>query len=195
MAFDNFGGEAEPAPRVPLPSPLRWVIAAGLGLILCAAAFVGGWLTGRTAPTTGGWIGGMPAAPAPADWTTWTYPNATEKGQTTTGDTNFGNARVGSVQVAHLVTPDSFEQVMAHYAATLNQMSLGTPASPGNGTGVRYVTGGAEYFAFVDTPATRPGVKGRRVTYRTSKYALVIDVTRADAEKQTTIAVSYLPIP
>ena len=42
MDYDNYGGEAEPPPRVPLPSPLRWVIAAGLGLVFCAAAFVGG---------------------------------------------------------------------------------------------------------------------------------------------------------
>jgi hypothetical protein len=195
MALDNFGGEAEPPARVPLPSSLQWVVVAAVALLLALAAFVGGWLVGKNAPrpSRGAYI--QPIAAAPADWTEWKYPNAQENSGSSTGISSVGNSKVGALQTYELTTPDRYEQVLAHYANHLDLASINSLAGSGSGTGNRFTPNGMELYGYSDVASTRSGIQEKLITYRTSTYSVVIHVSRLDTEKQTRIVISYMPNP
>jgi hypothetical protein len=174
---------------------MRWVIVIGASLILVVAAFVGGWVLGKNAPTAVGGIIGTPVAPAPADGTAWKYPGGEEMTRMTSEKSASGTARAGPVHVTRLVTPDPFEQVLAHYATVLGQHGIGAQALGQGVAGARVASGGQEVFSCSHLATSRPGVKGRVIAYQTSTYALVIDVTRADADTHTHIVIAYTPHP
>jgi hypothetical protein len=172
---------------------MRWVIAAAVGLILVVAAFVGGWVLGKYAPKTAGGPNGMVIAPAPADWTEWTYPGGKQTGSATGGGSSLGNVRVGPLHTAQVTTPDEFETVLAFYATKLAHPGIASPGGTESSGGIRGVATGNEVYAYASQSDTRPGVKAKAITYRTSNYDLVITVTRAGGEKETHILIAYMP--
>jgi hypothetical protein len=164
-------------------------------LILVVAAFVGGWVVGRTASPNRTSAFGMPIAPAPPDWTHWQYPNSSNAGQIATGNTTLANVHVGEVAAAHLTTSDPFEQVLGHYAQLLGQPGITGPGVGQSMPGIRAVPGGQEVYGCSYLSLNSPGLKRKVINYRTSNYAVVIDVSRADADKQTHVVISYAPGP
>lgn len=196
MAHDNFGGPAEPPVRVPLPGAIRWVIVLAVCLLFVVAAFVGGWFTGRNTPKASEEVFGQPVAPAPADWTSWNYPGSERLSLMTSAASGFSNVRTGPVHTVRLATADSFAQVLSYYATQLGQPGITGPGMATGVPGTRLLPGGTEVYSCTYVTTNRPGMKGKAIGYRTSNYDLVIDVTRADGEKQQThIVITYMPNP
>jgi hypothetical protein len=194
MSYDNFGGPDEPRARVPLPGALRWVIVLGLCLLFVVAAFIGGWVAGRHTPKET-LLFNTPVAPPPVDWTEFAYPGGEQRSVVVTGGVSFTSSRVVPGTTAVMVTADSFEKVITHYAQKLGQPGAIPVTGTGSTSGGRILPTGAEAYDCTHTTATRPGLKVMLISYRTTVYDLVLNVTRADGEKQTTIIIAYSPHP
>jgi len=145
-----------------------------------------------------------PLEPAPA-WEEWAYPGADYRKGGNTGETRIrGQVVVPSDFHGVWTTPDSFEDVIQHYAKLLKLEDPASLAARHSGWGGgTYGKFGSESGPTSNTHMydngldngreTRP-VRVECLTRRTRAYTVTVFISRADNEPLTHIIVLYTPL-
>jgi hypothetical protein len=190
---------------------MRKVLAVIAVLALTGAGFGAGWWYGRSQvppmqPRN-------PDTKSPDDpwqdkprWLEWKYPDSREASSAHGGGGRAGAVSVGPLDAVVLVTPDSFEKVLAFYADKFHADILAAPNGGGSMSYFRsehgedeVVVGDVVSDSLREVDDGGPGgqrpVKTKMVARRTKLYDLTLVISKADGEKHTRIYLAYYPNP
>jgi hypothetical protein len=141
---------------------------------------------------------------APPDWKEWQYPDSQEGNSGKGGGGMMGGVSVGPIYDVVLTTSDDLVKVHAWYAKKFDSEIIAVPTGAGSNTKMNSEDKDDPIINFDvtldntlpkddrDKGGARP-VRAKVISIRTPRYALAINISRADGEAHTHIIISYFP--
>ena len=144
-----------------------------------------------------------PGANVPPEWTVWQYPDSKEQGASKGGGGQVNGVSTGPVFSVETTTHDEFDTVLTWYSKKFdNQIIANTTRSGSLG---RFdsenkddpIVNGSVIVSSRPSDDRNAGsprpVKMKVISFRTPRYALVVNVSRAEDEPHTHVFITYFP--